>query len=212
MTNNNHKADITTVLPVRHGRTDWNEAGKWQGHTDIPLNATGRQQAQALARRLADWPIQALYSSDLLRAAETAEIIGQSHKLVPIQEYALRERYGGFFEGLNSEQIQNDYTAEWRALLAGEELDGVEGNTAVQERMWQVFEKVATNHKGQMVVLVSHGASLGMLLAKALGFTLAQRPRFTMRQNTGLSIVEVDEHGPVVTLFNDGSHLAKNNS
>jgi probable phosphoglycerate mutase len=74
--------------------------------------------------------------------------------------------------------------------------------------MWQFFEKVAAAHPGEMVVMVSHGASLGMLLAKALGFTAAQRPRFTMRQNTGLSIVEVNEEGPLVTLLNDASHLA----
>jgi broad specificity phosphatase PhoE len=208
LTNNNHKDDRTTILLVRHGRTEWNELGKWQGHTDIPLNETGRQQARALARRLATWPIQAIYSSDLLRAAETAEIIGQLHDLSPIQEYDLRERYGGFFEGLDGEQIRSNHSAEWEALVMGQELDGVEGNTAVQDRMWQFFEKVAAAHPGEMVVMVSHGASLGMLLAKALGFTAAQRPRFTMRQNTGLSIVEVNEEGPLVTLLNDASHLA----
>jgi broad specificity phosphatase PhoE len=208
LTNNNHKDDRTTIPLVRHGRTEWNELGKWQGHTDIPLNETGRQQARALARRLATWPIQAIYSSDLLRAAETAEIIGQLHDLSPIQEYDLRERYGGFFEGLDGEQIRSNHSAEWEALVMGQELDGVEGNTAVQDRMWQFFEKVAAAHPGEMVVMVSHGASLGMLLAKALGFTAAQRPRFTMRQNTGLSIVEVNEEGPLVTLLNDASHLA----
>jgi probable phosphoglycerate mutase len=66
----------TTVIFVRHGLTDWNVEGRWQGYTDIPLNATGRAQARAVAQRVARWPIEAIYTSDAKRAAETAEIIG----------------------------------------------------------------------------------------------------------------------------------------
>lgn len=199
--------DKTTVLLIRHGETDWNAAGRWQGHEDIPLNENGRQQARALGRKLASWPIKAVYSSDLKRARETAEIVGRPLGLTPILDVELRERHGGFFQGLNRDEIRSDYAEQWRILVSGEEVEGVEGNTAVQERVWRAFERIVAAHEGEMVALVSHGASLGLLLAKALGFTLGQRPRFTMRQNTGLNIVEVSEDGPVVTLLNDGSHL-----
>jgi len=197
----------TTILLIRHGETDWNAAGRWQGHQDIPLNENGRQQAAALGKRLSSWPIKAIYSSDLQRARETAEIIGRHHEITPILDVNLRERHGGFFQGLNDKEIKTNYAGQWRRLVQGHELEGVEGNTAVQERVWQAFETIAAAHPGEMTALVSHGGTLGLLIARALGFTLAQRPRFTMRQNTGLSIVEMDENGPVVVLLNDGSHL-----
>jgi broad specificity phosphatase PhoE len=199
----------TTVLLIRHGQTEWNAEGRWQGHEDIPLNEKGREQARALAQRLAGWPIEFIYTSDLLRAKETAEIIAQPLNLTPIQDVNLRERNGGFFQGLTGDEIRSEHAEAWQKLIEGQEIEGVESNTAVQERVRQAFETIADNHKGQMVALVSHGASLGLLIAMALGFTLAQRPRFTMRQNTGLSIVEMDESGPLVILLNDASHLGK---
>lgn len=198
----------TTVLLIRHGETDWNAAGRWQGHSDIPLNETGRQQAQALAQRLARWPIQAIYASDLKRAKETADIIAHPHQITPILDPALRERHSGFFQGLSGDEIRANYAAQWQMLLEGHELEGVEGNTAVQQRIWHAFEKIAAAHPGKMIALVSHGAALGLLIARALDFTPAQRPRFTMRHNTGLSIIELNQTGPLVTLLNDASHLS----
>ena len=197
----------TTILLIRHGETDWNAAGRWQGHSDIPLNDNGRRQSQALAQRLAAWPIQALYTSDLKRAKETADIIAHSHEITPVLDAALRERYGGFFQGLTGEEIRSTYAAQWKMLIEGHDLEGIESNTAAQERIWHAFEKITATHQGEMIAFVSHGATLGLLIAKALGFTLAQRPRFTMRQNTGLSIIELDDNGPLVTLLNDASHL-----
>ncbi|MFZ0544343.1 MAG: histidine phosphatase family protein [Candidatus Promineifilaceae bacterium] len=198
----------TTILLIRHGETDWNAAGRWQGHSDIPLNENGRQQAQALAYKLAGWPIQAIYSSDLKRAKETADIIATPHQLNLILDTDLRERHGGYFQGLVGTEIRTKYAREWKMLIEGHDVEGVESNIALQERVWRAFEKIAATHQGEMVAVVSHGGSLGLLIAKALGFTLGQRPRFTMRHNTGLSIVEIGENGPLVTLLNDGSHLS----
>lgn len=197
----------TTILLIRHGETDWNAEGRWQGHSDIPLNENGRQQARALARRLAAWPIEAVYSSDLKRASETAEIIAAPLELTPILKTDLRERYSGFFQGLNGNDIRANYAEEWQKLITGGEVEGVESNHDVQERMWRFFETVSAEHNGRMIALVSHGAALGMLIAQALGFTPGQRPRFTMRRNTGLSIIELNEVGPVITLLNDAAHL-----
>ena len=87
--------DMTTILLVRHGQTAWNANGRWQGHADVPLNETGRGQAEAIAQRLAgqmEWEISALYASDLERAAKTAVIIGNAIGHTPIFDPIWRER------------------------------------------------------------------------------------------------------------------------
>src|SRR5437879_13665357 len=90
---------------VRHGTTDWNQAGRIQGHTDIPLNEAGRAQARLARRRLAPLGATALYSSDLLRAYETAQIIGQGLGLDVVQKPGLREMNFGVWRGVSSPQV-----------------------------------------------------------------------------------------------------------
>lgn len=110
--------ESTRILLVRHGETDWNAAGRIQGHSDTPLNAAGRLQARRAAQRLAREPIRALYSSDLARAFETATIIGVPLGLTVVVSPQLRERRYGEWEGLTSAEIQAHYPeqfASWRA-------------------------------------------------------------------------------------------------
>jgi broad specificity phosphatase PhoE len=95
---------MTTLLLVRHGETDWNAEGKLQGHTDRPLNPYGRRQAQALADRLATESIDALYASDLSRARETPEILGEKLGLAVAVDPDLREKNWGNWEGLTSDE------------------------------------------------------------------------------------------------------------
>jgi probable phosphoglycerate mutase len=94
------------VYLVRHGATDWNQAGRIQGQLDIPLNAAGRMQAQLVAQRLATVGATALYSSDLLRAYETAQIIGRATGLPVMQHPGLREMHFGTWQGLTVQQIR----------------------------------------------------------------------------------------------------------
>jgi probable phosphoglycerate mutase len=96
----------TTILLVRHGQTDWNLAHRWQGHVDIPLNETGRRQARLLARRLETLPIKAIYTSDLIRASETANIVAEPLGILPIPDPALRERNGGKFQSLTFDELE----------------------------------------------------------------------------------------------------------
>src|SRR3954469_18439411 len=92
--------EMTELLLVRHGETDWNAEGKLQGHTDRPLNDYGRRQAEALAERLAEERVDAVYARDLARTRETAEIVGARLGLPVVLDPDLRERNWGTWEGL----------------------------------------------------------------------------------------------------------------
>ena len=91
---------MTTILLARHGETDWNRAGRWQGWADPPLNETGRVQARELAEQLRTIPFDAVYSSDLRRAHETALIVGEPHGVPVVTEPGLREIDVGSWSGL----------------------------------------------------------------------------------------------------------------
>ncbi|MEN9581245.1 MAG: hypothetical protein RJA70_4254 [Pseudomonadota bacterium] len=104
------------IYLARHGETDWNNEGRWQGQTDVPLNETGRRQAVALGKRLRSLGLAKLGSSDLLRATETAKIVGAEVGLVPaFADPRLRERGFGVFEGLTRAEVESRYPEHWRS-------------------------------------------------------------------------------------------------
>src|SRR5262245_65615545 len=96
---------MTELLLTRHGETDWNREHRVQGHTDVPLNENGREQARALAERLVDVPLAAIYASDLARARETAEIVARRLGLGVVLDPGLREKNFGSWEGLTDVEI-----------------------------------------------------------------------------------------------------------
>jgi broad specificity phosphatase PhoE len=199
---------LTTILLIRHAQTDWNVAGRWQGHTDIPLNDTGRTQAEALARRLAGWPIRGVYSSDLQRAAATADALATALGLTTIYDQKWRERSGGAFEGLTGEEIAAHHPAEWGELRRGLlNPPGGESQAMLRERVTAAFEHLVHQHRGEMAAVVSHGGTLHALIAHLLALPVQEEGRFSLRGNTGLSIVEVNAHGPRIVLLNDTGHL-----
>lgn len=198
-----------TILFARHGQTDWNKAGRWQGHADIPLNETGQQQAAALRNRLKSWPIDTIYTSDLQRCVQTAVPLATELGLEPIKLTAWRERDVGDFSGLTSEQAREQYPNVWVAATRGM-VDPPNGEpfAAVQRRAWRAFEAVVNMQRdGGTVLVVSHGGLLHALLGQVMGIDPGIYGRFSMRGNTGLSVVEVNDRGPVVVRLNDTSHL-----
>jgi len=150
---------MTTLGLIRHGVTDWNLAGRLQGQTDIPLNDEGISQAKKLARRLADegmgWDV--IYSSDLMRARETARYIRDSLRLGDIRiDARLRERGFGLAEGLTAEERE----ARFGDRL--EELAGIEPEEQVLERGRQFLSEVMGRGENRILV-VSHGGFLKRL-------------------------------------------------
>jgi broad specificity phosphatase PhoE len=150
---------VTTILLVRHGETDWNREGRWQGHARTTLNQTGREQAAALAEQLAGTELDAVYSSDLPRALETAAILAAPRGLLPIPEPGLREIDVGSREGLTE------------ADLDGSTWDG-ETYEAHRERVHAAVQRIALRHPDGCVVAVTHGGSLRRLQEIALGAPL----------------------------------------
>jgi len=152
----------------RHGQTIWNVERRFQGQTDIPLDDTGEAQAEYAARRLATLRPDAIFSSDLTRAAGTAAPLARLTGLAVTLDKDLRERSGGSWEGLTDREIAERYPAE---RASWNPPDG-EPTTAVADRVAGALRRVAdTVADGGLAVVVSHGAALRLGMARILGLT-----------------------------------------
>ncbi len=206
MTQDNNK---TTILLIRHGQTDWNAAGLWQGHRDIPLNEVGQAQANALAYRLANWPIQAVYSSDLKRAKMTAVPLAAAHNQHPILDPIWRERDVGDFSGLTGKEAREKFPEIWAEMKNGL-LNPPNGEDALtlRQRAITAYDRLRTRHNGEIIAVVSHGGTLANVIAHVLEIPADRYGRFRLNGNTGLSIIEISEpRGGQLILLNDTSHL-----
>lgn len=172
----------TRLILIRHGETAWNADSRIQGHRDIGLNATGRWQAQRVAQALADEPKDAVYASDLQRAADTARAIAQAHAggALPVRlDPGLRERHFGHFEGLSFTEIEARWPEDaqaWRTRVPHWTPQGGESLLQVRERIRRTLDAVAQQHLGGQVVVVAHGGILDMVYRLASGQDL-QAPR-----------------------------------
>jgi probable phosphoglycerate mutase len=150
----------------RHGQTIWNAENRFQGHTDIALNDTGRAQAQRAARLLAALKPDKLFASDLSRAASTAEALARLTGLPVSLDKDLRERGGGSWEGLNGKEINERYPAE---RVTWDPPDG-EPRSVVADRVSGALRRIADElGDGELAVVVSHGAAIRMGLERFLG-------------------------------------------
>jgi broad specificity phosphatase PhoE len=149
----------TTIVLVRHGETDWNRDRRVQGHTDIPLNATGREQARAVADALAGESFAAVYASDLTRAMETAAIVAEplSLEVTPFPE--LREKSFGTWEGLTDAEVLTRFPdAHATGWGDGETTD------EMAERVLAAVRRIGDAHRGARVLVVTHGGPMRALL------------------------------------------------
>ena len=160
---------MTTLLLVRHGETDWNRDGRWQGHSDTPLNELGRRQSHELAQQLDG--VDLVYSSDLARARETAEILAERLGLDVRLDPRLRERGFGAWEGLTSREIE-DRDAEghgrWRAGEGPGAADAEPFDTFAA-RIHAFLEDALRSHPEENILVVAHGGSIRVIHALASG-------------------------------------------
>jgi broad specificity phosphatase PhoE len=145
------------IILARHGETDWNRERRWQGHSDRPLNDTGREQAEALAADLADEPIAAVYSSDLVRAHETARIVAERLGLDVVTVPGLRERRFGSWEGLQDVEVERLFPGVKGAPDA-------EPREEMARRVLESLERIADSNDGRTVLVISHGGPIRAVL------------------------------------------------
>jgi broad specificity phosphatase PhoE len=151
---------VAELILVRHGETDWNRVRRYQGHADPPLNEAGRAQARELAHKLKPLELDAIYTSDLRRAAETAEIIHAGRDILLMRDVGLREIDVGSWSGLTREEIEQRFP--------GETTHDGESREAHRARVVRTVTAIAAQHDGARVLIVSHGGSLRTLLSHAL--------------------------------------------
>lgn len=168
---------MLTAYLVRHGQTAFNAEGRIQGWLDVPLDATGQIQAQRVAQRFSEKSIQAIYSSPLLRAADTARAIAQACRLDVIFDERLREYHMGDWTGLTAEEIR---VAAPAVHLDDPELTIPNGESAqhMHERVASFLRDMIARHAGETVILVSHGGTLGAMIGTMLGLPAMRRHPF----------------------------------
>ena len=201
------------LLLVRHGQTDWNLNRRFQGQRDIPLDAIGIQQATALANRLSHEHIDVIFTSDLQRAHETANIIAAQHACEIHVEARLREMNFGAWEGLTYDEIkQNEPSA-----LAAREADifttaAPDGETLNQltARVESVLNDLRAQYANKTILIAAHGGPLQILLCLALDLSPSRYWQFRLAQ-ASLSEIAFFPAGAIINLMNDTCH-AENTS
>jgi broad specificity phosphatase PhoE len=204
----------TRIWLVRHGETTWNVLGRWQGHANVPLSALGQMQAQQLAAHLAGHSGQfaALYTSDLARCVQTAEILNAS-LCAPIKEndLRLRELDLGQWQGLTSDEIQA-WDPHWWGVLHGTPEDrfrvprpGGESVAQVLARATECLTDLAKLYAGNQVLVVTHGGIIRILMEHLAAFNYTPRPI----QNTSLTILDYADGQWLLDTYNKTDHLSE---
>jgi probable phosphoglycerate mutase len=202
----------TKLLLIRHGQTDDNHRGVFQGQQGRGLNDRGRDQAAQLAARLSRTGIRvdAIHCSDLARARETAEILGEALGLAPREDPDLREVWMGAWEGLTRAEVQARFPEEWAAWNSGVDVRRGGGETYAElgARMTRALRRIAAQHAGRSAAIVSHGAAIKTFTAGMLGVPVEQMRAFQVPTNTGVCLVEQTEEGRFrLVVWNDAAHL-----
>ncbi len=200
----------TRFIFIRHGETDWNREHRFQGQIDVPLNATGHEQARRLGQRLADDPADVLLASDLERAQQTAQPLARAWGRQVLAEPGVREQAFGVLEGLDFPTIQREHPElllQWREHRADYELPGGgESQRRFHARVLATVQRLAAEHAGATVAVVTHGGVLDMLWRSAHAQPL-DGPRRCDIPNTGINRLHWRTGVLVIETWADDAHL-----
>lgn len=194
---------VERIIFIRPGETDWNKQERWQGWVATPLNAHGREQAEALARFLRSIGMTALYTSDLRRALQTAEILARAGTFPVIPDARLRERNIGLWQGLTLDEMRAWYAEEYETMLRDVNtyrVPGGESRDDVRERMKAAFADVLAQDRGETVGVLTHTTALKVLMEdifpgyNPLAINLGNTSVTTIRRkDDGWKLIAVDD-------------------
>lgn len=207
------------LLLVRHGETEANRLGIYQGQTcDPPLNKNGKVQAKKLSRALKNFPIETIYSSPAKRTLETAVMINRYHKKNIILEKAFLEINHGLFDGKIYEQVKAEFPEilnvwenrpEQVKFPKGETLRGAYRRAAKRARdiIREMTLNVCAGTRDENVLIVSHGGTITLILMHILGMPLSDYRKLACHLNTGVTLIKITETGPRIVTINNTAHL-----
>lgn len=199
----------TVIWLVRHGETDWNASMRVQGSTDIPLNATGRRQAERVADRLVHAGVSAIYCSPLTRTAETAEPLARALRMGIQVEPTIAERRYGVFQGLTPDEIALRYPeayARWQARDTAFAPRGGESMQDFRQRVRDGFAGIAASHPGETVAVFSHGGVADMVYRLAHAIDLSQQRKWPV-PNAGIHHLRICQDDILVLTWGLVDHL-----
>ena len=200
----------TEIILIRHGETEWNSQKRMQGHSNSNLSEVGRGQIQALGELMKNVSFDHIYSSDSLRARQTAEAITQYSGHTLQFDQRIREKNLGVFEGLTSTEAKERHPEVYRLFKtagANYVIDEGESTQQLLERALEFIEEIRLRHPQKRVVMVTHGGVVRVLMKHALGLSIDAPTRFIIK-NTGIFGLIWNENW-LVTQMGGVSHLEK---
>lgn len=201
----------TRIYLTRHGQTVTNTEGRFCGHWETDLTEKGVAQARALGDRLKKVKFEAVYTSDYSRAMRTAALIASGNGVTTaVADPDLRELHYGEWEGVKGGEVARKWRTQYRLMRREDPAwrpPGGETVAEVRERTRAAFDRIAANHEGKKVLVVSHGTALNCLISTLLGMSESHVFRLEIA-NCGLTEVEVRKGVPYVLRVNDTAHLA----
>ena len=202
---------MSRLFLVRHGETELQSSERLWGVTDVKLGALGLKQAERLRDRLAEEKFDTIYSSNLKRALETAEIIASRHQLPLITCPELREFNYGEIEGFNNEQIKELYPEFYKSMMqrsSNLRFPGGESVYQLNNRVSKFLPRLKKHTAKETILIVAHFGLLRVLLCRLLGIGIKRRWQIHL-DLASLSILETNQQGAILSLLNDVSHLAQ---
>jgi len=199
------------LILIRHGETLWNEEGRVQGFSDTDLSDVGLHQVRQLSRSLKNHQIQCIYSSPLVRALKTAQIINRYHNAPIYLESGLMEMNLGDCEGLRFRELmecEEDFWRGWRSDPASVKMPRGESLIELQTRAWQAIEGVIA--KPENILVVSHNFTIATILCKIKNISLSEFGSVCV-DPASKTIIRFHNGSAFVEVFNDRSHLHSNN-